>query len=62
MALATCFATAVERHRSLPADGMVPDPIFTSTHAITIDTNPKRFCPGSRKWGWSSGLAQLGRH
>jgi Protein of unknown function (DUF998) len=31
MALATCVATAAEKHRSLPADAMVPDPIFTST-------------------------------
>ena len=51
MALATCFPTAVERHRSLAADGMVPDPIFTSTHAITISA------PLEDVWPW---IAQMG--
>jgi uncharacterized protein YndB with AHSA1/START domain len=51
MTLATCFATAVEKHRSLPADRMVPDPIFTSTHAITIDA------PVEQVWRW---IAQMG--
>jgi Protein of unknown function (DUF998) len=59
MALATCFATVVEKHRSLPADGMVPDPIFTSTHAITIDAPPEQVWPwlaqmGSGRGGWYS--------
>ncbi len=59
MALATCFATAVERHRSLPADGMVPDPIFTSTHAITITAPPEQVWPwiaqmGGGRAGWYS--------
>jgi hypothetical protein len=59
MALATCFATAVERHRSLPADGMVPDPIFTSTHAITINAPPEQVWPwiaqmGGGRAGWYS--------
>lgn len=59
MALATCFATAVERHRSLPGDGLVRDPIFTSTHAITIDAPPQRVWPwiaqmGAGRGGWYS--------
>jgi Protein of unknown function (DUF998) len=59
MALATCFATAVERHRSLPADGMVPDSIFTSTHAITINAPPEQVWPwiaqmGGGRAGWYS--------
>jgi len=59
MALATCFATAVERHRALPADGMMPDPIFTSTHAITIDAPPEHVWPwiaqmGAARGGWYS--------
>jgi len=51
MALATCFATAVERRRSLSSDGMLPDPIFASTHAITINAPPERV------WPW---IAQMG--
>jgi hypothetical protein len=59
MALATCFATAAERHRLLPADEMVPDPIFTSTHAITIDAPPDEVWPwiaqmGAGRAGWYS--------
>ena len=37
MAFATCAATAFERRRPLGVDAMVPDPLFTSTHAITFD-------------------------
>src|SRR6185503_21158023 len=59
MALATCFATAVERHRSLPADEMVPDPIFTSTRAVTISAPPEHVWPwiaqmGAGRGGWYS--------
>jgi CubicO group peptidase (beta-lactamase class C family)/uncharacterized protein YndB with AHSA1/START domain len=51
MALATCFATGVEKHRPLPGDRIVPQPMFTVTHAITIDA------PIERVWPW---LAQMG--
>jgi hypothetical protein len=59
MPFATCFATAVERGRSLPADGMVPDPLFASTHAITIDAPPEHVWPwiaqmGAGRAGWYS--------
>jgi hypothetical protein len=59
MAFATCFATAAERRRSLPADGMVPDPLFTATHAITIDAPPEQVWPwiaqmGAGRAGWYS--------
>jgi hypothetical protein len=59
MAFATCFATAGEQRRSLPADRLVSDPIFTSTHAITIDAPPEDVWPwiaqmGSGRAGWYS--------
>jgi hypothetical protein len=59
MAFATCVATAAERHRPLPADGMVQDPLFTSTHAITIDAPPAHVWPwiaqmGAGRGGWYS--------
>ena len=59
MALATCFATALEKRRPLPVDAMVPDPIFTSTHAITIDAPPEQVWPwiaqmGGGRAGWYS--------
>jgi hypothetical protein len=59
MAFATCFATAAERHRSLPADETVSDPLFTSTHAITVDAPPEQVWPwiaqmGAGRAGWYS--------
>jgi hypothetical protein len=59
MALATCVATAAERDRPLPADDLVPDPIFTSIHAITIDASPEEVWPwiaqmGAGRAGWYS--------
>ncbi len=59
MALATCFATAEERQRPLPADALVPDAIFTSTHAVTIDAPPEEVWPwiaqmGAGRAGWYS--------
>ena len=59
MALATCLATAAERRRSLPVDAIVGEPIFTSTHAITIDAPPEEVWPwiaqmGACRAGWYS--------
>jgi len=51
MFLPTCFATASEQHRSLAVDAIVPNSIFTSTHAITIDA------PTEQVWPW---IAQMG--
>jgi len=56
---ATCVATVLERRRPLPADAMIPDPIFTSTHAITIDAPPEQVWPwiaqmGAGRAGWYS--------
>jgi len=59
MALATCVATAFEQRRLLPVDALVPDPLFTSTHAITIDAPPEQVWPwivqmGAGRAGWYS--------
>ena len=48
---ATCFPTALEKRRPLRADAIIPDPLFISTHAITIDA------PLERVWPW---IAQMG--
>ena len=59
MAFATCVANASERRRALPVDALVPDPIFTSTHAITVDAPPEQVWPwiaqmGGGRGGWYS--------
>ena len=59
MPAATCIATTLERRRSLPVDTIVPEPIFTSTHAITIDATPEQVWPwiaqmGAGRAGWYS--------
>jgi hypothetical protein len=59
MAPGTCIATRVERRRPLAVDAMIPNPIFTSTHAITIDAPPERVWPwivqmGGDWAGWYS--------
>ena len=50
-AATTCFATVLETRRPLPADAMIPDPIFNSTHAMTIDAPPEQV------WPWIAQLA-----
>ena len=55
----TCIATTREKHRRLPVDTIVPKPIFTSTHAITIDATPEQVWPwiaqmGAGRTGWYS--------
>jgi len=59
MAPATCIATGVERRRPLAVDAMIPNPIFTSTHAVTIDAPPEAVWPwiaqmGAGRAGWYS--------
>ena len=59
MAFATCVATAFEQRRPLPVGAMVPDPLFTSTHAIPIDAAPDQVWPwiaqmGAGRAGWYS--------
>jgi hypothetical protein len=51
MLAATCIPTSLEKRRRLPGDALVPEPIFVSTHAITIDAPPERV------WRW---IAQMG--
>jgi hypothetical protein len=45
MTLATCVATILDKRRPLRVDTMIPDPLFTSTHAITIDAAPEQVWP-----------------
>lgn len=59
MAFDTCVATAPERRRPLAVDGLVPNPMFSATHAITIDAPPEKVWPwiaqmGGGRAGWYS--------
>jgi hypothetical protein len=59
MVAGTCIATALEKRRPLPVDAFVQEPIFTSTHAITIDAPPEQVWPwiaqmGAGRAGWYS--------
>jgi hypothetical protein len=59
MLAATCIPTSLEKRRPLPGDVFVPEPIFVSTHAITIDAPPERVWPwiaqmGAGRAGWYS--------
>jgi hypothetical protein len=59
MAVATCVATPFEKHRPLTVDRIIPNPLFTSTHAITIDAPPDQVWPwiaqmGAGRAGWYS--------
>src|SRR5687767_9119957 len=56
---ANCIATEFEKRRLLRADAAVPAPLFTSTHAITIDAPPEQVWPwiaqmGAGRAGWYS--------
>ena len=53
------MATTLERRRPLPVDSLVSEPIFASTHAITIDAPPEYVWPwiaqmGAGRAGWYS--------
>jgi hypothetical protein len=59
MVAATCRATTLEKRSALPVDALVPEPIFASTHAITIDAPPEQVWPwiaqmGAGRAGWYS--------
>src|SRR6476659_999887 len=51
MVFATCVPTVLDKRRPLPVDAMISDPLFTSTHAITINA------PLEQVWPW---IAQMG--
>ncbi len=57
--MTTIEASRDEQQRAMPGDGLVPEPMFTVTHAITIDAPPERVWPwlsqmGSSRGGWYS--------
>jgi len=59
MRLTTCRASREERRRAMPADPIVPDPLFKVTHAVTIEAPPERVWPwlaqmGAGRAGWYS--------
>jgi hypothetical protein len=49
--LTTCLASRGEKQRAMPADSLVPAPMGTVTHAVTINAAPERV------WPW---LVQMG--
>ena len=56
---ASCRASRRERMRPLPGDALVPQCMYTVTHAITIDAPPERVWPwmaqmGADRAGWYS--------
>ena len=59
MHIATCLVSREETHRAMPADWLVPAPMGTVTHAVTIDAPPERVWPwlaqmGAGRAGWYS--------
>jgi hypothetical protein len=48
-------ATRAERHRRLPGDDLMADPMAVTTHSITIDTPPERIWPWLVQMGWHRG-------
>jgi hypothetical protein len=51
MFIPTCIASYQERHRRMSADDLIPEPIASITHGITINA------PSTNVWPW---LAQMG--
>jgi hypothetical protein len=57
--VATCRASREEKHRTMPGDALVPDPIAGFTHAITIVAKAEQIWPwlaqmGAGRAGWYS--------
>ncbi len=51
----TAGSTRAERHRRLPGDELVADPIVITNHAITIPAPPQRIWPWLVQMGWHRG-------
>jgi len=51
----TYGATLEERHRALPGDDLIRDPMAVTTHAITIGVPPERVWPWLVQMGWHRG-------
>lgn len=59
MLIPTCIANKEERHRSMYADELIPEPMASITHAITIGAPPAKVWPwllqmGAGRAGWYS--------
>jgi len=59
MLIPTCIANKIERQRSMYADDLIPEPMVSITHAITIDAPPVEVWPwliqmGAGRAGWYS--------
>lgn len=59
MDITNIAASRGEQQREMPGDGLIPEPILTITHAITIGVPPERVWPwlsqmGSLRGGWYS--------
>ena len=51
----TYGATRAERHRRLPGDELIVDPMAVTTHAITVGAPPERIWPWLVQMGWHRG-------
>jgi len=59
MEIITCFASPHERRREMPGDSIIPRPMASITHAITIKAPPELVWPwlvqmGAGRGGWYS--------
>ena len=51
----TYGSTPEERAMAIPGDGLVPDPVVVTNHAITIDAPPECVWPWLVQMGWGRG-------
>jgi hypothetical protein len=62
MAFATCAPTVFDKRHPLPVDAMISIPSSRRNTPSPSTRRPNRCGRGSRKWGGSCGLVQLGCH